>query len=125
MRLVSHENVKTALLARFLRLTLCELFLRLLRTLLEAFDATGLVEGAIFARVERVRLARDFNRYLRVFLTFERAGLSRVNGRTNEELLARSDVLEDDLAVVCRMDVLFHVSRLYQKHKSQAMPGFC
>lgn len=85
------------------------LFLCLSGALLEALHATRLVEGAVFARVERVRCARDFYHVLVVLLTLKSRLFSGADGGADKVTLPRGHVLEENCSVISRMGILFHV----------------
>lgn len=86
------------------------LFLCLSGALLEALHATRLVEGTVFARVERVRCARDFYDVLVVLLTLKSRLFSGADGGADKVTLPRGHVLEEYGAIVGRVRVLFHVA---------------
>src|SRR5690625_3334542 len=78
-----------------------------LEALVELLDATGRVEDALLARVERVRRRRDLDVDDGVLDAVQLDGLVAGRGRTGEEGLARTEVAEND-GVVVGVDVSLH-----------------
>ena len=93
--------------------------------LLEALDASGLVEHAVLARVERVALGGDFHDELRVLFPFVFRHFRGADGGTDQKLRARGKILEHDVAVVSRVNVFLHVgqSLTQSTRPRKARPG--
>lgn len=78
------------------------------RPLLETLNAPSLVEETVFARIKWMGLARDFYRCLRILPSFKLYRLGGRNRRPDEKRRPRSQVVEDNGAVIGRVDILFH-----------------
>src|SRR3989344_6134313 len=82
--------------------------------LIELINATGSVYGLGMACVKRVRSARNFDVVHGIFLVvIPLVRLCRCDGRGNKKTLPRCGVVEYHLPIVLRVNVLFHVERLY------------
>ena len=97
--------------ARLQRLlaTCARLGANLAKLLTELVDATGRINDFVFARIERMRLGRNFNFEQRILLPIELDSFARLNGRAGQEFEVAREVVHDNFAVL-GVDAFFHYS---------------
>ncbi len=89
----------------FIGFLLVELFV----PVLEAIDATGRIDQVHLSGIERVRSIGDLNLHQRILIAvLPLDGLVRRGGGTGDERIPIGHILKNDVAVLFRMDPLFH-----------------
>ena len=76
---------------------------------LETVDASGGVDELALARVEGVRRVGDFQLDQRISLAFELNGFLGGYGGAAQEAIGIGHVLEDNGAIIVRMNTFFHI----------------
>ena len=78
-------------------------------TALETIDAASRIDELALARVEGVRSVTDFELEEGISLAFELNGFLGGYGGAAQEAIAIGHVLEDNGAIIVRMNTFFHI----------------
>jgi hypothetical protein len=120
LRLFSREKFLAALCP-------CKLFTELGKTLVELVNAASGVNELHFSGKERVRLGRNFELHQWVLVAiFPSDGVLGLCARVSHPGLVAREILENDLAVILWMDIVFHVEILFflnERAKIQVFPN--